>query len=191
MNHEIMSERLFTLANGITAFAIIQTTVFVFAALHDDMAANLTDERVATATIFAGIAITSAYCIAVWICYLLAHHDHGTGLAWFFTSIGRTLAILAAGLIVIAYGDMHSGDPAVDYEALFAQAIERTAALEDGIEQDEIEVDAETASQNKAEGNIEVTGDPAEENELPAEADPSDSEESEATVEPTWRTNDE
>jgi hypothetical protein len=96
-----MVESLWSLANGITSFAVLQALAFLYALGREDFVKAITNPIAQRVIVSATIAFTIGYCIAAWMCWTLAsdfdcHHKVWSAVTW-----GRIACIMAFNLMVL------------------------------------------------------------------------------------------
>jgi len=96
-----MAESLWSLANGITSFAVLQALAFLYALGREDFVKAVANPIAQRAIISATIAFTAAYCIAVWVCSALASDLSGHHKVWSVVTWGRIACIMAFNLMVL------------------------------------------------------------------------------------------
>lgn len=97
MASDSMEDKLWTLANAVTGFAVLQSVAFLYAATGDN---HFRDIRLSSYLAKFGIALTSVlcgaiYCWAVWRTYVMAYSleiEHKP--IWRETTRGRIVAIV-------------------------------------------------------------------------------------------------
>jgi uncharacterized membrane protein YdfJ with MMPL/SSD domain len=103
MDSENMEDKLWTLANGVTGFAVLQSVALQFAAWHEKIVpVKILSPFVTSGIVFIGILTAAVYCLAVWRAYKMAlsleakHKD-----IWKETTQGRILTIVLFQLIAL------------------------------------------------------------------------------------------
>jgi hypothetical protein len=102
MATENMEDKLWTISNGITGFAILQSVAFLYAAAGKDIGIDLTSPLAMGGMAFIGIACGAIYSLAVWRAYKMAltlkvKHEQ----IWKEATFGRLLAITAFQLLCL------------------------------------------------------------------------------------------
>jgi hypothetical protein len=96
MTSEAMEEKLWTVSNAVTGFAILQSVAFLYAAAGDGFKSiSLASQFAKFGVAFACVLCGAVYCLAVWRCYQMALSvgvEHKQ--IWKETTMGRILAIV-------------------------------------------------------------------------------------------------
>jgi hypothetical protein len=107
MSDGTLVEALWALANGITAFAVLQALACLYALGQRDFV-NALSNRTASLLVVAGTTIfTIAYCLAVWKCAALASVlivDKNHQRIWSMVTAGRIACIVMFNLMVLGIG---------------------------------------------------------------------------------------
>jgi hypothetical protein len=101
MGPEKMAENMWSLANGITAFAILQTLAFLYALGREEFVAAITSIAAQVIIIGATVVFTIAYCLAVVKCHALVAALDSHREIWSAVTTGRIVCIIAFNLMVL------------------------------------------------------------------------------------------
>ena len=102
MSPEKMVENLWSLANGITSFAVVQALGFLYALGGAEFKDAISNYIAQIIIVFATIVFTYAYSYGVWKCWDLAsavQSDHK--VAWQTATTGRIVCIVMFNLMVL------------------------------------------------------------------------------------------
>jgi hypothetical protein len=96
-----MVENLWSLANGITSFAVFQALAFLYALGREEFVKAITNRLAQLAIVSATVVFTVAYCFAVWKCWALASELDCHRKVWSTVTAGRIVCIMAFNLMVL------------------------------------------------------------------------------------------
>jgi predicted lysophospholipase L1 biosynthesis ABC-type transport system permease subunit len=92
---------LWSLANGITSFAVLQALAFLYALGRADFLKAITNVFAQRAIVSATIVFTLGYCFAVWTCQTLATALDSHREIWAAVTAGRIACIVVFNVMVL------------------------------------------------------------------------------------------
>jgi len=103
MTDEAMENNLWSLANGVVSFAVIQALAFLYAIGDGKLVLAISPSDARLCVIVATVLATAIYAAAVLGCLYLAYTVH-TRHAWHWklVTVGRILCIVMINVIVLA-----------------------------------------------------------------------------------------
>ena len=101
MTNDQMVQSLWSLANGITSFAVLQALAFLYAVGKTDFVTAITNRAAQFAIITATVVFTVVYCLAVWKCQALASKLDCHPEIWASVTAGRIACIIAFNVMVL------------------------------------------------------------------------------------------
>jgi hypothetical protein len=106
MTDEKMVESLWAVANGITAFAVLQALAFLYALAKRDFVDAIANRTAVVLVVTATVFATLVYCLGVWKCWDLAMAlvpDQHVRI-WPAMTKGRIACIVVFNLFVLGVG---------------------------------------------------------------------------------------
>ena len=106
MTDEKMAENLWAVANGITAFAVLQALAFLYALAKKDFADAISNDLAVVLIVTVTVIATFVYCLGVWKCWDLAAPlvPHRHVKIWAAMTKGRIACIVMFNLLVLGVG---------------------------------------------------------------------------------------
>jgi hypothetical protein len=105
VTNEKMVENLWSLANGITSFAVLQALAFLYALGRPDFVKAVSNTIAQTWITVGAVVFAIAYSTAVWECWMLASALYAPPkeqeAVWTTTTWGRVACIVMFNLMVV------------------------------------------------------------------------------------------
>jgi hypothetical protein len=101
MGNNKIVESLWSLANGITSFAVLQALAFLYALGRKDFVTAIANPTAQAVIVVATVAFTIGYCVSVRKCQTLVARLDSHGEIWSAVTAGRIACIIVFNLMVL------------------------------------------------------------------------------------------